>query len=93
MTCHDPHHDNDRTPAHHNARCLAPLGPDFAGETTVGVVEATTRTNGRTSTCPVNPADGCIGCHMPSVPIAPLHATFTDHYVRVHTDRRPGTSR
>ena len=22
MTCHDPHRDNDRSPAHYNARCL-----------------------------------------------------------------------
>jgi tetratricopeptide (TPR) repeat protein len=94
MTCHDAHHDNDRTRATHNEQCLtchsgelrkpaqssAPA-PALAGKpTTVG------------SPCPVNRKDGCIGCHMPAIEIKPLHATFTDHYIRVHPDSRPVAS-
>ena len=34
--------------------------------------------------CPVNPAKDCLDCHMPKVPVAALHTSLTDHYIRVH---------
>jgi formate-dependent nitrite reductase cytochrome c552 subunit len=36
--------------------------------------------------CPVNPARGCIACHMPAVKNAVAHSTFTDHNIRAHRD-------
>ena len=42
----------------------------------------------RGASCPVNPSGGCIGCHMPPFESAPLHATFTDHFIRVHPERK-----
>jgi hypothetical protein len=35
------------------------------------------------STCPVDPAKGCIECHMPSAWQQPTHSFKTDHYIRV----------
>ena len=46
----------------------------------------------RGSICPVNPADGCIGCHMPPFESKPLHATFTDHYIRVRPELKPAAT-
>jgi hypothetical protein len=73
-TCHDPHRGLDRTTAHYEAKCLgchaAPTSqvPEHAGA----------------SPCPVNPASGCIDCHMPKVHDASFQARFTDHHIRVH---------
>jgi tetratricopeptide (TPR) repeat protein len=95
MTCHDPHHDNDRSAAQHNARCLichAARTPD-ADATRTAPSNPKPERNFRGATCPVQPADGCIGCHMPSIKSQPLHATFTDHYIRVHRDATPATSK
>jgi cytochrome c-type biogenesis protein CcmH/NrfG len=35
--------------------------------------------------CPVNLKTGCIGCHMPSVEMGPLH--LVDHLIRVHPEQ------
>jgi tetratricopeptide (TPR) repeat protein len=35
--------------------------------------------------CPVNANSGCIGCHMPSVDVGPLH--LVDHQIRVHPEQ------
>ncbi len=35
--------------------------------------------------CPVNAKTGCIGCHMPSVEMGPLH--LVDHLIRVHPEQ------
>jgi tetratricopeptide (TPR) repeat protein len=88
MTCHDAHHDNDRSAAHYNARCMTchsaqPPETIIAGP---GTSNPRTKPAARGSTCPVNPANGCIGCHMPSIPIKAIHATLADHYIRVHPD-------
>ena len=41
------------------------------------------------STCPINASSKCLACHMPPFRSEPLHATFTDHYIRVHEDMKP----
>jgi tetratricopeptide (TPR) repeat protein len=90
MTCHDPHHDTDHTEAHDNAPCLSCHSPSAAASVTHAPPEpsapATRAPQG--STCPVNATGGCIGCHMPAFRSAALHASFTDHYIRVHPERR-----
>ncbi len=85
ITCHDPHHEAKRTEAEHVARCLECHAPPASprkrapsGSSALGG-----------AVCPVNPRGGCVACHMPSYESAPLHATFTDHYIRVHPDRKP----
>jgi hypothetical protein len=40
------------------------------------------------ATCPVNPAKGCVECHMPSIWVQATHAFKADHNIRVH-QRRP----
>ena len=35
--------------------------------------------------CPVNATSNCVGCHMPSVEMGPLH--LVDHVIRVHSQR------
>jgi tetratricopeptide (TPR) repeat protein len=42
--------------------------------------------SGRTP-CPVNPASGCIECHMPRTWVPQTHAFKTDHNIRVHVRR------
>jgi hypothetical protein len=43
--------------------------------------------SGRTP-CPVNPANGCIECHMPRIWVQATHAFKADHNIRVHTRTR-----
>ena len=75
LTCHDPHREAEHAASFYEAKCLtchsrqanAPV-PSSAGSRT---------------TCPVNPAKDCLGCHMPKVPFPDLHTSLTDHYIRV----------
>lgn len=92
ITCHDAHHDVKRSEAEHVARCLdchapaaAPAGAkDKASPSTTGPAA-------HGAACPVNPTSGCIGCHMPPYESPPLHAIFTDHYIRVHPGQGSGS--
>ncbi len=88
-TCHDPHRNADTTLTHYEAKCLA--CHSNASNRPAGELKSKTEEvrppegSGRTS-CPVNPANGCIGCHMPAVKDVVPHSTFTDHFIRVHRD-------
>ena len=75
ITCHDPHRDAETRPEPYEARCLACHGPDR--ESAPSKPHAIRRVP-----CPVDPARGCVGCHMPKVEGAAPHATFTDHQIR-----------
>ncbi len=69
-TCHDPHND-----AVNDDRAVnACLGCHAAGA------------KPHAALCPVNAAGGCVGCHMPSVQMGPLH--LVDHVIRVHPEQR-----
>jgi predicted CXXCH cytochrome family protein len=37
--------------------------------------------------CPVNRSEGCVGCHMPTVPSDSFR--LTDHWIRVHSETEP----
>jgi tetratricopeptide (TPR) repeat protein len=93
-TCHDPHHDADRSEAHADAPCLSchPGGPAAERKARLRTAEPQAQLPAQSSPCPVNPADGCVGCHMPPFESKPLHATFTDHYIRVHPELKPEPS-
>lgn len=88
MTCHDPHRQAEHSAAFYEAKCLtchpAPeKGPRLSsGEKT--------RSTGEGAPCPVNPAKGCLSCHMPRVPMPTLHTALTDHDIRVHRERTGG---
>ncbi len=76
VTCHNPHKDAETSPAFYDKICLEchRAGP----------------TAGQLITCPIEPTRGCVKCHMPSVPEAIPHATYTDHFIRVHRERASG---
>ena len=95
MTCHDPHHDTDRSSGHYNARCLTchSAGPAAETKARPRTADPPAERAVRGSICPVNPTDGCIACHMPTFESKPLHATFTDHYIRVHPELKPGATK
>jgi tetratricopeptide (TPR) repeat protein len=84
MTCHDPHRESDHNASFYEAKCLGCHSP----QPSAAKVEAAA-TAGRRTVCPVNPAKDCLGCHMPKVPMPALHASLTDHYIRI---RRSSTS-
>src|SRR5262249_49680787 len=86
MTCHDPHHDADRSEVHYNARCLdchisesGGAQPNMARQKDRPV---------RRSIWRVNATNGCVGCHMPPFRSTALATTFTDHFIRVRPERK-----
>lgn len=83
-TCHDPHHDTDRSEARYEERCLDCHANDRKTGTESVAPPSKVRRPSQASACPVDPARGCIRCHMPNFRSEPLHADFTDHYIRVH---------
>jgi len=96
LTCHDPHRDADRSPAFYERKCLE-------CHSTVGAIpgaaanqprlkassgpERNSKARPAASVCKVNPAHGCLSCHMPKVRIPVLHTSLTDHYIRVHREK------
>ncbi len=90
VTCHDPHQGaRATTTAQYEAKCLAchsattaehPGGPG-------PLARLTTESGSRV--CPVDPAKGCIQCHMPVVRTDSSHLDLTDHYIRI---RRPSAA-
>jgi tetratricopeptide (TPR) repeat protein len=83
VSCHDPHRDAATDPGSYEARCLschspkAPARMSRIAELPTGV---------RRTPCPVNPTKDCVRCHMPVVKDAVPHASFTDHFIRVHRE-------
>jgi hypothetical protein len=73
-TCHDPHRGLDTIASHYEAKCLA-CHPATAAAKPVPSGPAA---------CPVNPASGCVDCHMPKVQDPGFQTRFTDHHIRVH---------
>ncbi len=86
VTCHDPHRDAETAPAWYEARCLdchrTPRSDDRVAR------QPGQSRPVRGSPCPVQPERGCIECHMPRVTIPMAHADFTDHYIRVHPEKK-----
>jgi hypothetical protein len=73
-TCHEPHRGLDTRSSHYEAKCLGCHStPAAAGSGRV-----------KPPACPVNPASGCIDCHMPKVQDPKFQTRFTDHHIRVH---------
>ena len=68
-TCHDPHND---------ATAARPA-------VTVCLNCHAASAKPHAALCPVNASGGCIGCHMPSVEMGPLH--LVDHAIRVHPEQ------
>jgi tetratricopeptide (TPR) repeat protein len=79
LTCHDPHRNSERSPSFYEKKCLQCHAPTATGD-----AHDTKPRTSRVSVCKVNPTHDCLGCHMPKVPVAVLHTSLTDHYIRVH---------
>ena len=79
LTCHDPHRDAERSPSFYEAKCLSCHGTT-ARSTDAPAAPSPSKPR---TTCPVDPAKGCVKCHMPTSADAAPHALFTDHYIRV----------
>ena len=69
VTCHDPHSDALTSPAYYESICLKCHDPGRKPD--AGAV------------CRVNPRDGCLKCHMPTIPDVVPHTSFTDHHIRI----------
>lgn len=101
-TCHDPHRGLDTVRTHYEPKCLAchdarsrgsaPGAMATASATAKGEAHGEAAGGGPASphrsppVCPVNPASGCIDCHMPRVEEPTLKMRFTDHHIRVHRE-------
>jgi Tfp pilus assembly protein PilF len=85
VTCHDPHRSAGGTSAaDYEGKCLlchSSRGQE--GGTIPTKSDARPGTELAFKSCPVNPLNDCLGCHMPRVRIDSLHTALTDHYVRV----------
>jgi tetratricopeptide (TPR) repeat protein len=88
VTCHDPHQNAERDEKDYTAKCLACHSGKSSASAGAAASIVTDRGGRGGVTCPVSPARGCVGCHMPPYRSEPLHATFADHYIRVHPDRK-----
>ena len=77
--CHDPHEPLVRDLASYDQRCLA-------CHTTTPASKSMPTPDHPGAACRVSTKD-CVTCHMPKQEIPGMHATFTDHRIRVvHKD-------
>jgi tetratricopeptide (TPR) repeat protein len=86
VTCHDPHKSARATSTvQYEAKCLICHAAAGTSSPTDKPAAKTTHTGAVTSfrPCPVNPAKGCIECHMPRVRVDLLHLDLADHHIRV----------
>jgi cytochrome c554/c'-like protein len=71
MACHDPHRPLVRDSTAYDAKCLkCHAGPESPSSANLQPA------------CKVGTRD-CVSCHMPKLEIPNVHATFTDHFIRV----------
>jgi len=69
-SCHDPHNNSSGSDAVAIRTCLGCHAKSLARHAAV---------------CPVNASSACIGCHMPSIDVGPLH--LVDHQIRVQPEQ------
>ncbi len=76
--CHDPHKPLVKDPAAYDANCLqCHLAAGSAKKATDGSKEIDRRT-----ACSIG-VKLCVTCHMPRFKNPAIHATFTDHWIRI----------
>ena len=89
VSCHDPHRNVATEAAHYEAKCLVchPGGePSNEARSKNQLRRFDLSEAPRAPSCPVNPARGCISCHMPKVKDVVPHSSFTDHFIRIHRE-------
>jgi hypothetical protein len=72
FTCHDPHEPLDRDAAAYDQRCLQ-CHASSKRESQLSPAQAA---------CPIGEKN-CVTCHMPKIELSDMHATFTDHRIRI----------
>ena len=72
VACHDPHKPLERNAGPYDAKCLSCHGAGAARLPPPRVAKP----------CPVKTSD-CVTCHMPRYEVPEMHASFTDHLIRV----------
>jgi hypothetical protein len=77
IACHDPHKPLMRDSASYDSACLK-----------CHAQSGHTETANMAPACPTGTRD-CASCHMPKYEIPWVHATYTDHFIRIV---RPGSS-
>ncbi|HLK60335.1 MAG TPA: multiheme c-type cytochrome [Chthonomonadaceae bacterium] len=85
VTCHDPHTDAGTDRRVYEKTCLQCHSGSHAPAVTDKGVASTASVPGKV--CPINPREGCVGCHMPkrkvfagnAIPIA-----MADHWIKVN---------
>ncbi len=93
LTCHDPHREVESSAIFYETKCLTCHSQQRALNDppvqTIGI--STTFPAGPRTACRVNPTRDCLKCHMPKIPVAELHTSLTDHYIRVHKNSTTGS--
>ena len=79
LACHNPHEHLKKDTAYYDAKCLA------CHLTTAK--EAKTERRSATA-CPVS-TKKCTTCHMPKIELPGMHASFTDHWIRIAKPNEP----
>jgi tetratricopeptide (TPR) repeat protein len=82
ITCHDPHKNAKSSTAHYQNVCLSCHATD-SGKALPAISKPPSTDSAPHTTCPVNPTDACLKCHMPASPSAAHHTAFTDHHIRI----------
>src|SRR5262249_19954018 len=85
ITCHDPHKSSGSRTEDYTSRCLK-CHQTSTTRPAAASSSAAPASSRRTVVCPVSPTTGCVACHMPPFRSEPIHATFTDHYIRIHLE-------
>src|SRR4030095_15916964 len=79
LACHNPHEKLKQDAAYYDQKCLA-CHLTTAKET---------KTERRSAhACPVS-TKKCASCHMPKVELPGMHASFTDHWIRIAKPNEP----
>jgi hypothetical protein len=79
--CHDPHRDAETSERVYVAACLKCHSPAAASAAGSGR---------RVGICPINPKDGCVGCHMPKGEVfatSNVPTRMADHHIRIPLER------
>jgi hypothetical protein len=92
LTCHDPHRKVETSIARNEAKCLACHAPGPAAKPAGSSPASVVSQKGAGNPCPVNPARGCIECHMPKIWVQGTHSFKTDHFIRVR-EQAPAETR
>lgn len=88
ITCHDPHKSAESSPDAYTGRCLTCHSAGNVTPAANSGSAAASPVSRRPAVCPINPTRECVACHMPPFFSEPIHATFTDHYIRIHPEKK-----